>query len=275
MIKRFQTFLNSHAMRAAPVTTLGRAASLAADIATRRDERIIEVEAGRAKFQFLTYPGSGGTGSRGITVLREHYEPLLMLAERYIQPGDTVIDGGANSGIFTCAFGALGARVHAFEPLPSIREHLDRNIALNGLEHRADVVPAAISDTPGEAVMDLGAGAVAASIVRRRGGEEVTVKVESLDHYAQTADLGPVSFIKLDIEGAEGAALRGAKELIARDRPVICLEAWKPEDVAEISEILSPLGYRLAELTFDGEAALPEPFRPIANLLAIPEDKAG
>ena len=190
-----------------------------------------------------------------------------------VHPGDIVIDGGANTGIFTCAFGMLGASVHAFEPLPGPRDQLARNVALNGIEHRTRIVPVAIGEADAWAEMSIGRGPVSASIVHGEG-ETVRVEVQSLDSYLATAATGRISFAKLDIEGAETAALRGASALIARDRPAICLEVWREDELDEIRALLGPHGYRLCELTFDGEAALPQPFHPIANLIALPDNGA-
>ncbi len=52
-------------------------------------------------------------------LFREHYEPELMLLERFLQPGMVFVDGGANTGVFT--FVAAGwldrrARCFSFEP---------------------------------------------------------------------------------------------------------------------------------------------------------------
>ncbi|MEM9233619.1 MAG: FkbM family methyltransferase [Pseudomonadota bacterium] len=274
MSRRLGQLLSSRALRTAPLATTGRALRLGADVMTRRPERVIDVTVGDTSFSFLTYPGSARTGSRGISVLGEHYEPLLARAAQYIQPGDVVIDGGANTGIFTCAFGTLGATVHAFEPLEATRAQLSRNVELNRLEHRTRIVPVAIGAEDGMAEMNISRGPISASIVSQSPGEHVDVEVQSLDSYLETANAGRVTFMKLDIEGAETAGLSGAAKLLVRDRPALCLEVWREEDLSEITGMLDPLNYRLCELTFDGEAPLPAPFRPIANLLALPEDNA-
>ncbi len=50
----------------------------------------------------------------------------------------------------------------------------------------------------------------------------------------------PVAVIKLDVEGMEAAALRGAKRILSKWRPVVYAEAHSPDAVAEIQQALAP-----------------------------------
>jgi hypothetical protein len=89
-----------------------------------------------------------------------------------------------------------------------------------------------------------------ASIVGATAGERVETR--RLDSY----ELPPVKLIKLDVEGAEAAVLRGAAGLIARDGPYIVFEcrldapggSWR-----DVFELLGPLGYRFYALGAESE----------------------
>jgi hypothetical protein len=63
----------------------------------------------------------------------------------------------------------------------------------------------------------------------------------SLDSFIETHPLPDV--VKLDIEGAEGMALRGARQMLSRTRPVFLIEFHGPECVRAVDEVLSDFGY--------------------------------
>ena len=76
------------------------------------------------------------------------------------------------------------------------------------------------------------------------------VQVTTIDQAVRAANLGPVSCIKIDVEGAEELVLRGAKETIERSRPTIIFEvnrtlriAWGSTRIAAVS-LLRTFGYR-------------------------------
>ena len=86
----------------------------------------------------------------------------------------------------------------------------------------------------------------------------------------------PVAVIKLDVEGMEAAALRGASRVLSKWRPLIYAEAHSPELLAEIEQVLRPYGYRPTGNVFNSspthEFAAParrgrERLRPLWHLL--------
>ncbi len=137
-----------------------------------------------------------------------------------LRPGDAALDVGANVGAYAILFGQWtgeGGRVLAFEPAPAAFEGLRQHIALNGLEACVRPVQVAVSDAIGEAefVSDgvqgtnhLGNGAESnASVVIR-------VPTTTIDEICGREGLHP-RLIKIDVEGAELAVLRGARATIA------------------------------------------------------------
>ena len=181
----------------------------------------------------------------GINVLQGNYElEEVAFARTCIAPGDHVLDIGANIGYFTILMadwvGNSGSVV-AFEPVPANLQLLGRSIAENGFEERIRVVPSLVSDVSGEA--DVLSADVRYAF--NSGGAYIAGEAEPtpLDHrrlrVAKTRLDGfamprPVSFIKLDVEGAEGLALRGARDLLRTDRPRVLAEI-NPDQLLKVS----------------------------------------
>ena len=150
-----------------------------------------------------------------------------------LRAGDVVLDVGANVGFFTvvCAHlvGARG-RVCAFEPVPANVAAIRRNARLNR-QAQVSVAMTAVGDRNGRATLVLArhaGGAALAGCDRppdARG--ELQVPVTTLDAWlaGERAGLpGPVRLVKVDVEGAELAVLRGAAGLVAADRPLLLVE---------------------------------------------------
>lgn len=152
----------------------------------------------------------------------EHYdaEVAAFLAER-VERGAVCCDVGANVGVYVLQFahwtGAAG-RVVAFEPNPTALDILRKHVRLNELDARVTVVPAAVAETSGEAVLyaaeadgmsRLGEAnrAIAARV------SEIDVPVVALDDFCRAEGLAP-DWLFIDIEGFELAALAGARRLI-------------------------------------------------------------
>jgi FkbM family methyltransferase len=166
----------------------------------------------------------------------------------HVRPGDVVYDVGANAGFFTLLASTLAGpsgAVYAFEPMERnlryIREHLRLNRVAN-----VHVVAMAISDRVGPvrfaAADNPAMGGLAA-------GGDMEVQSTTLDALAST--IAPPSFIKMDIEGAEHAALTGAAALLRSARPVILLSEHGWEQHERCGRLLESLGYEL-KLLVDG-----------------------
>lgn len=146
--------------------------------------------------------------------------PTLEKHLKYIKSGDTVVDGGANIGDNAIAYarataGSSTGQVIAFEPNPLAFECLRRNMAGHthvqcerlGLSDRHDRM---------ELVVDPNAGAGHL----RGSSAQGAIEVAPLDQWK----LPRLAFFKLDIEGMEVRALRGAVQTIRRCRPVMYIE---------------------------------------------------
>jgi FkbM family methyltransferase len=170
------------------------------------------------------------------------------------RPGDVVIDGGGYYGDSALYFSHLAGpegRVLTFEFEPGSLELLEHNLGLNPeLASRIEVIRAALWDRAGERVSfrTQGPGTV---IVAGGAGSTST---ESIDALVERDAIGRVDFIKLDVEGCELGALRGAESTLRRFRPRLAVAAYhKPDDLVTIPEYLHSLGlgyrFRLGHFT--------------------------
>jgi FkbM family methyltransferase len=224
--------------------------------------------------RFYLPPVWHGAGTTMIYALRERYEKELMYLSRLISPGMVVVDGGANCGIYTVVAAKLvgpNGLVLSFEPGRKAFSVLDRNIRLNAFEN-VRACSAALSDREGPAALYHHAGPNSFSLGQpdRSGADFEEVVTRTLSQVMQEHNVDSVGLIKLDVEGAEELALRGAEAMIRRSHPTIILET---NGVAAQRLGLSPTGawqllerwgYRFFSLTEQGDlAALDHP--PAAN----------
>lgn len=134
-----------------------------------------------------------------------------------------VLDGGANIGLMTLtaarAAPAIGY-ILAVEPSPTARTCLHRNLAANHIDEHVTVVPAALADRVG-AVRLNECTTLAHSHIGRTG---TPVTASTIDRVVKRADVKRLDLIKLDIEGYEFDALRGATKTIDRFAPTFIVE---------------------------------------------------
>jgi FkbM family methyltransferase len=163
-------------------------------------------------------------------------EPELARLASYAPRGGTAVDIGAWYGPWTRGLRRLADRVVALEPV----EELARGIATAYPDVR--VVPAAASDHVGTAALHLPAGGpgVGTSTVEPGDGRTVTVPRVTVD----SLDLSDVRFVKVDVEGHELPALRGAAETVRRDRPLLLVEVEERiQPVEPVIALLRGWGY--------------------------------
>lgn len=172
------------------------------------------------------------------------------------RPGMTVFDVGANEGQMALAFarlvGPTGAVV-AIEPAPECFTALQRNLALTGVEHVRSL-QAALSDAPGTAKLMFFPEArtqnklATVEETYRPGAQprEVDVAALTVDMLAATA--GVPDLLKIDVEGAAAAVLRGARETLASRAPIVYIELHGPDEQAGVRDSLLASGYSARRL---------------------------
>jgi FkbM family methyltransferase len=158
-------------------------------------------------------------------------DPDLAFVRFLLKPGDVFVDGGAHVGMFTLvaarAVGPMG-QVHAFEPHPATFEMLRCNIDLNGFGN-VHLHCEAIGEQEGEAVFEAIPGDRApwshiTGTSEGRDGNCIRVKVASLAESVPKEVWEKIALMKLDLEGYELHALRGAGPLLDQVRPDLLVE---------------------------------------------------
>ena len=180
------------------------------------------------------------------TVAQKQYEYHQGNIHCKAEAGDIVIDAGACWGETTMYFADEAETVVCFEFIPSNLEVLHRNRELNPhLAGRVRLVENPLWSAPGRKLyyVDWGPGSRITDDVNKYHSWEGVVETVTIDDTLRRLGLPRVDFIKMDIEGAELAALQGSEASIRRHRPKLAISLYhNPEDFETIPRWLSGLG---------------------------------
>jgi FkbM family methyltransferase len=184
-----------------------------------------------------------------------------------IKPGDRVLDLGAHVGTFSLLAAQLGAQVIAVEASPGNAELLRTTAEANNLSDALTVVEAAVTNEAGEvSFVDLGPyGTIETACTDRAGLPIITVSAITIDSLSET----PFDWIKIDIEGAECAAISGGMRTLRQARG-LAVEAngymlrEHGTSVRELLENLRALGFRVY-------SAVGQTLSPLGRLAFQPE----
>ncbi len=160
-----------------------------------------------------------------------------------LKPGLIVYDVGANVGYYTllAARYCPAGRIFAFEPLPSNVELLKRHVDLNGVRH-AVIHECAVSNREGEALFRAGPTNAMGHLASQG---DMRVRVSTLDAMIERGEIMEPDLIKMDIEGGEVDAVRGAMALLRRRHPLFFLATHGREVHAACCQLLKSLDYVL------------------------------
>jgi FkbM family methyltransferase len=216
------------------------------------------------------------------------------------RPGDVIVEIGANVGTETVGFsdivGASG-RVLAFEPLPAHREALPE--ALGGLRHaNVSLFPYALSESEGLATFATPSPSMSQGIGHLLGPDErgsgrtsyndtpvdmgvTEVETRPLDQFA--AELRGLRLVVADAEGSELPILRGAGQVLAKERPVLVVEASQPHQrragfsIEQLHDELSGLGYAAYDIGLTSLSVVGDPAAGAEHTdwLCVPRDDVG
>jgi len=187
------------------------------------------------------------------------YEPQeTLLASAVIGPGMTVVDLGANWGYFAlvCAHrvGASG-RVLAVEPHPQLVSLLRENLGANGFDW-ATALALAVSNSDTEGVLigyeSLGFNSGVSRLSQDGEDRGHIVKVRTVDRLLSEQGIDDVDLLKMDLEGAEGLALEGMEQGLARHRYKRLLIECHPSELSLQGRTVEELIGRLLEMGYRG-----------------------
>ncbi|MGA7180848.1 MAG: FkbM family methyltransferase [Thiobacillaceae bacterium] len=216
------------------------------------------------------------------------YEPptARVIAE-LLEPGETFIDVGANSGFFTLLasrrVGPAG-RILSFEPVPSMHKRLLENIALNDMKN-VSVQTVALSNAEGTLPLFEGPeGHKGISSLRHIDNSAATIEVKTmpLDKFRDT--ISTVTLVKIDVEGAEQLVLEGMAKMLNKDHPYLVIEITDEylhafgHTAARLANFLIEFGYRMYRIGSEGlvlmnaeQAADDDQFNALFAYKPVPE----
>ena len=167
------------------------------------------------------------------------------------------VDAGAASGQFAVAACAAYPQlvIHAFEPSSRQRTLLRRNVQRNGCERRVVIHDEGLWDCEGFLAFRthgaIGSFQAATSLPKTLAFDE-KARVNTLDAWAAAAQPSSVDLVKMDVEGAELEALRGARQVLSRYCPALLVQAYHQRDGERTFErcvgLLAALGYECREM---------------------------
>ena len=165
-----------------------------------------------------------------------------LIMKKVIKESSNCIDVGCHKGEILDDILKLSpkGKHYGFEPIPVMFDNLQKNY-----KDRAEILPFALSNKDGESTFQFVKNAPAYSGINKRKYavehadiEEIQVELKKLDNLI-SKDI-KIDFIKIDVEGGEYDVLRGATELLKRDKPYIVFEfglgasefyGTKPEEI--------------------------------------------
>ncbi|MBI2428146.1 MAG: FkbM family methyltransferase [Ignavibacteriales bacterium] len=184
-----------------------------------------------------------------------------------------VLDVGANIGEMVIDFSGRDnvARVIAFEPNPECAATIEKSIALNG-RNNVMLVRKAASDEIGTATFHLNPdAAVTSSLMNSHAGESLTVATTTVDH--ECSDIDSPSIMIIDVEGAELLVMKGARQFIRRNQPVIIFEHHdESKKHYSLEEVTRELGERYEIFRLRQDGFLDSNLERTWNCVAISKD---
>lgn len=194
--------------------------------------------------QLAVYPREGLTGYW--YVVQPEYEEMSFL-ERFLRPGDTFLDVGANAGAFAVLAVSFGCQVVAFEPVPSAFRRLEENAALN---HRFGSITA-LNQAAGSAAATLrmSTGFGTGNRILRTGEDLPSTEVAVVTLESAIPTLSKPTFVKIDVEGHEWEVIQGATALLQSEHLIgLMIETfrshnWKLPGLRSLEDRLREYGF--------------------------------
>jgi FkbM family methyltransferase len=218
---------------------------------------------------------------RGLTIGGRFGEPEYAALPAFVFKGASVIDIGANLGMYTWRLAALVGRsgaVVAIEPNPELADRLRQSARILRLS-RVEVESVACGEVAGTASLTLPTNDGRPDIGQAHLGEQgIPVEVSTLDAIvARRGRSDAVRFVKIDAEGAEGQILRGATSTLRDHRPTMVVElqqmwAQRYGDSAQeiMDQLRSEYGYTACVIAGGTLSATTEVTEEHPNYVFIP-----
>jgi FkbM family methyltransferase len=165
--------------------------------------------------------------------------------QRFVRPGMIAYDIGAQAGFYTLLLSQLVSekgRVYAFEPCPYEVRFLADHIRMNRLPN-VRLFQAAVTERTGFVGMTTDRGICQNQIC---DDADAQLMVPSLN--LDGSGLPAPHLIKMDVEGAESAVLRGAQKILCGARPIVFIALHSVKQREFCATLLKQVGYAIFDL---------------------------
>lgn len=166
---------------------------------------------------------------------KEIFSPYFLNPSSYCHPKikwyekDWIMDAGCCEGYFSIS--ALrksnsSTRLLCIEPSSQLCSAVEKSFKLNALSHRdITVLPVGLSNIRGEAYLSTNLDCLSDNVVSHEETSEI-IKLDTIDSISQEFQLGDNGHIKMDIEGFEMLALKGATNLLKTKKPTLSIAVY-------------------------------------------------
>lgn len=196
----------------------------------------------KTRFGPMMYSRSDLVIGRSLKEYGEWAGPEIEFLLGLIQPGDVVLDIGANIGTHTVPMAqqiGVHGKLLAFEPQRLSYQMLCGNLALNNLTN-TEAYREALGRKPGQVSVPIIERGNLGNVSSSAWGDGEPTPIRRLDGLK----LPRVDLIKIDVEGMENEVLRGATRTIKRTRPILFVENNVPENSQKLISRVRSMGYR-------------------------------
>jgi FkbM family methyltransferase len=225
--------------------------------------------------RFRAYPGC--QASSAVFYTRIPNFRCLSFLGKHIENG-VLLDVGANVGLVSLLLADKLQHAILFEPNPIAAARARENIAINHLGF--EVHELALSDREGIVEIENAGGVDSCNrtvVGFTTSVPTIPVRRNTLDNFlfGRGALPGPITVVKIDVEGHENSVLRGMLGFLRTDRPrLLMFEYLRRTNLAETLGILTRVGYRVMELSAGAPAWATPQVPPLQDLFACPEELA-
>ncbi|MCK5685061.1 FkbM family methyltransferase [bacterium] len=183
--------------------------------------------------------------------IKSGFEPeMVKLFKTLITDCKIILDIGANIGCTAILFSDLGEKVYAFEPSQTTFAFLEKNILHSG---KKNIFPQNIGlgEKFSESILTIAPTNRSGAFILKEmkssniGFVEEKIIIRQLDEIVENLEPGKIDFIKIDVEGFEGNVIRGAKQTLEKNRPIVvlelnhwCLNAFQRTSIPDFFDLL-------------------------------------
>ena len=182
-----------------------------------------------------------GSGNHGCWLGSYEFDKQKLF-ESIVAPGSVVYDLGGHVGFYTMLASEIvgkAGKVIVFEPFPRNLHYLRRHIEINNISN-VTILEAAVSEKSGVSYFSEGIESTMGYLSSRG---EIMVSCVTLDELYSAGNLPLPDYIKIDIEGAEYLALKGAEKILKKAHPTLFLATHGSAVHQQCCELLITLGY--------------------------------